>query len=34
MQAAGLQVEGDAAALQHLIDSLDPMPQGFAIVEP
>ncbi|WP_296720620.1 alkyl sulfatase dimerization domain-containing protein [Erythrobacter sp.] len=34
MQAAGLQVEGDAAALQHLIDALDPMPQGFAIVEP
>ncbi|MEQ5788544.1 MBL fold metallo-hydrolase [Erythrobacter sp. NFXS35] len=34
LQAAGLQVEGDPAALQHLIDALDPMPQGFAIVEP
>jgi len=34
MQAAGLEVEGDAAALQGLIDALDPMPQGFAIVEP
>jgi alkyl sulfatase BDS1-like metallo-beta-lactamase superfamily hydrolase len=34
MQAAGLQVEGDAAGLQALIDALDPMPQGFAIVEP
>jgi alkyl sulfatase BDS1-like metallo-beta-lactamase superfamily hydrolase len=34
MRAAGLQVEGDAAGLQALIDALDPMPQGFAIVEP
>ena len=34
MQAAGLQVEGDAAGLQALIDALDPMPQGFAIIEP
>lgn len=34
MQGAGLTVEGDAAALQGLIDALDPMPQGFAIVEP
>jgi alkyl sulfatase BDS1-like metallo-beta-lactamase superfamily hydrolase len=34
MQRAGLTVEGDAAALQTLIDALDPMPQGFAIVEP
>ena len=34
MQQAGLQVEGDAAALQGLVDALDPMPQGFAIVEP
>lgn len=33
-QAAGLRVEGDAAALQHLIDALDPMPQVFAIVAP
>ncbi|OBV12153.1 alkyl/aryl-sulfatase [Erythrobacter dokdonensis] len=34
MQGAGLQVEGDAAAMQALVDALDPMPQGFAIVEP
>jgi len=34
MQSAGLTVEGDAARLQSLIDALDPMPQGFAIVEP
>ena len=34
MQGAGLQVEGDAAALQGLIDALDQMPQGFAIIEP
>lgn len=34
MQAAGLQVEGDAAALQALLDALDPVPAGFAIVEP
>lgn len=34
MQGAGLKVEGDPAALQGLIDALDPMPQGFAIVEP
>lgn len=34
MQGAGLRVEGDAAALQALVDALDPMPQGFAIVEP
>jgi alkyl sulfatase BDS1-like metallo-beta-lactamase superfamily hydrolase len=34
MQGAGLKVEGDAAALQGLIDALDPMPQGFSIVEP
>jgi alkyl sulfatase BDS1-like metallo-beta-lactamase superfamily hydrolase len=34
MQAAGLTVEGDAAGLQALIDALDPMPQGFAIIEP
>jgi alkyl sulfatase BDS1-like metallo-beta-lactamase superfamily hydrolase len=33
MQSAGLTVEGDAAALQALIDALDPMPQGFDIVE-
>jgi alkyl sulfatase BDS1-like metallo-beta-lactamase superfamily hydrolase len=34
MQTAGLQVEGDAAALQALIDALDPVPQGFDIVLP
>ena len=34
MQAAGLTVEGDAAALQGLIDALDPVPSGFDIVEP
>jgi alkyl sulfatase BDS1-like metallo-beta-lactamase superfamily hydrolase len=34
MQKAGLQVEGDATALQHLIDALDPVPQGFDIVTP
>ncbi len=34
LEAAGLQVEGDKAALQGLIDALDPMPQGFDIVLP
>lgn len=34
MQGAGLQVEGDAAALQALIDALDPVQQGFDIVTP
>lgn len=34
MQAAGLTVEGDAAAVQTLIDALDPVPQGFDIVVP
>jgi alkyl sulfatase BDS1-like metallo-beta-lactamase superfamily hydrolase len=34
VQGAGLQVEGDAAGLQALIDALDPMPQGFDIVTP
>jgi alkyl sulfatase BDS1-like metallo-beta-lactamase superfamily hydrolase len=34
MQGAGLKIEGDAAALQHLIDTLDPLPQGFDIVTP
>jgi alkyl sulfatase BDS1-like metallo-beta-lactamase superfamily hydrolase len=34
MQSAGLQVDGDAAALQQLIDALDPVPQGFDIVTP
>ncbi|GAB4476180.1 MAG: alkyl/aryl-sulfatase [Erythrobacter tepidarius] len=34
MQGAGLKVEGNAAALQALVDALDPMPQGFNIVVP
>jgi alkyl sulfatase BDS1-like metallo-beta-lactamase superfamily hydrolase len=34
MQNAGLKVEGDDAALQSLIDALDPVPQGFDIVVP
>ncbi|MFN4240530.1 MAG: alkyl/aryl-sulfatase [Erythrobacter cryptus] len=34
LAGAGLVVEGDAAALQHLVDALDPMPQGFDIVLP
>ncbi len=34
MQSAGLTVEGDAAALQSLIDALDPVSQGFDIVVP
>lgn len=34
MQAAGLKVEGDAAALQALLDALDPMPGAFDIVTP
>lgn len=34
MQGAGLQVEGDPAALQSLIDALDPVSQGFDIVMP
>lgn len=34
MQAAGLKVEGDAGALQDLLDALDPMPGTFDIVTP
>jgi alkyl sulfatase BDS1-like metallo-beta-lactamase superfamily hydrolase len=34
LEQAGLQVTGDKAALQALIDNLDPMPQGFDIVLP
>jgi alkyl sulfatase BDS1-like metallo-beta-lactamase superfamily hydrolase len=34
MQSAGLVVEGDATALQALLDALDPVPQGFDIVVP
>lgn len=34
MQAVGLKVEGDAQALQQLLDALDPMLGGFEIVTP
>ncbi|WFL77436.1 alkyl sulfatase dimerization domain-containing protein [Altererythrobacter arenosus] len=34
MAAAGLQVEGDATAMQGLIDALDPVGAGFNIVLP
>jgi alkyl sulfatase BDS1-like metallo-beta-lactamase superfamily hydrolase len=34
LQAAGLKVDGDAAAVQALTAALDPVPQGFNIVEP
>lgn len=34
MQAAGPTLEADAAALQRLIDALDPEPAGLHIVEP
>jgi alkyl sulfatase BDS1-like metallo-beta-lactamase superfamily hydrolase len=34
LEKAGLQVTGDKAALQAVIDGLDPMPQGFEIVLP
>jgi len=34
LQAAGLQVEGDAQALQELLDAIDPMPQTFPIITP
>ncbi|MFO6448586.1 alkyl/aryl-sulfatase [Erythrobacter sp. NE805] len=34
LEKAGLEVTGDRAALQALIDNLDPMPQGFEIVMP
>jgi alkyl sulfatase BDS1-like metallo-beta-lactamase superfamily hydrolase len=30
----GVTIEGDTAGLQALIDALDPLPHGFAIVEP
>ncbi|GAA0767771.1 alkyl sulfatase BDS1-like metallo-beta-lactamase superfamily hydrolase [Erythromicrobium ramosum] len=30
----GVTIEGDQAALQALVDALDPMPQGFDIVTP
>jgi alkyl sulfatase BDS1-like metallo-beta-lactamase superfamily hydrolase len=34
LQAAGLKVEGDAAAVQTLADALDPLPGSFNIAEP
>ncbi|WP_066532659.1 alkyl/aryl-sulfatase [Erythrobacter sp. CCH5-A1] len=34
LEKAGLEVTGDKAALQALVDNLDPMPQGFDIVLP
>jgi alkyl sulfatase BDS1-like metallo-beta-lactamase superfamily hydrolase len=34
LQAAGLKVEGDAAAVQALADALDPLPGPFNIAEP
>lgn len=34
LEKAGLQVTGDKAAVQAVIDALDPMPQGFDIVTP
>jgi alkyl sulfatase BDS1-like metallo-beta-lactamase superfamily hydrolase len=34
LQAAGLKLEGDAAAVQALTAALDPVPQGFNIAEP
>lgn len=34
LQAAGLQVEGDAEALQAMLDAIDPMPPTFPIITP
>jgi alkyl sulfatase BDS1-like metallo-beta-lactamase superfamily hydrolase len=34
MQGAGLKIEGDAEALQQLLDALDPMPGTFDVVTP
>ena len=34
LQAAGLKVEGDAAAVSAIQAALDPVPGGFNIVEP
>ncbi|HSM53094.1 MAG TPA: alkyl sulfatase dimerization domain-containing protein [Erythrobacter sp.] len=34
LQSAGLKVEGDAAALQAILDALDPLPGSFDIVKP
>lgn len=32
IQDAGLQIEANAAALQALVDALDPLPQGVDII--
>ena len=34
LEAAGLKVEGNRAALQSLLDAIDPLPGGFNIAEP
>lgn len=34
IEAAGVKVEGDRAALQALLDAIDPLPGGFNIAEP
>lgn len=34
LEAAGIRVEGDRAALQALLDAIDPLPGGFNIAEP
>lgn len=34
LELAGLKVEGDRAVVQTWLDALDPVPQGFNIVEP
>ena len=34
LQAAGLKIEGDRAAIEKLQAALDPMPGAFNIVEP
>jgi alkyl sulfatase BDS1-like metallo-beta-lactamase superfamily hydrolase len=34
LQAMGLRIEGDAAAVKALQDALDPLPPGFNIAEP
>jgi alkyl sulfatase BDS1-like metallo-beta-lactamase superfamily hydrolase len=34
LQAAGLKIDGDRAAIEQLQAALDPMPGAFNIVEP
>jgi len=34
LEAAGIKVEGNRAALQSLLDAIDPLPGGFNIAEP